>query len=222
MRFLRRLLAAGLSTATAVSASSLSSHSLSSVFYSSKIPTAAEIPTLTSSQFTLALAHRLGLSMFYTLDEADIDAVLKAEVVDPVAELFGGSGKGNIVVHIGGVDREFWEDIKPVFNVASQSARIDKIILEQAEEVMGFKLQPTWVCDDDAETNDRIEVMSRNYVCSSLLAVCHPKLIMSSGLYCFRFHKMGQFTGGRHYRPSRAQSPGPIRPQESQTQSFSH
>ena len=164
MRFLRSLLAAGLSTV--VSASSLPSHELSSVYYSLKIPTSAEIPTLTNSQFTLALAHRLGLSIFHTIDEVDIDAVSKV-VVTPVVELLGGNRKGNIVVHIGGVDRFFLEGTKPVFNVASESARIDKSILAQAEEVMGFKLQPTWVCDDDTEVKDRIEILSRDYVWNS-------------------------------------------------------
>lgn len=170
MRFLQSLLATGVAV---VSASSLPSDNLSSVYYSLNIPTSAKIPTLTSSQFTLALAHRLGLSIFHTLDEADIDAISKVEVVSPVVELLGGNGKGNIVIHIGGVDREFLEEIKPIFNVASQSAMIDKSILAQADEVMGFKLQPTWVCDDDTEVKDRIEILSRNYVWGSLLAACH-------------------------------------------------
>lgn len=167
MRFLGSLLAAGLSTVAVATASSLPSRDVSSVYYkhSSKSPSeASDVPTLSPSQYNLALAHRLGLSQFYSINEQDdVDAITKIESIVPGAELLGGNGKGKLVVHITGVDREFFSDIKPTFNVASSSARINPSFFTQAEQVMGAELGAEHVPEENHE--DRIEVLSHSYVC---------------------------------------------------------
>lgn len=183
MRFLGSLLATGLSTIVVATASSLPSCDFSSVYY--KLPSDSsspntEIPNLTTSQFTLALAHRLGLSQFHSLSEQDdVDAINKIDSVLPTVELFGGNGKGKLVVHITGVDRELFSDIKPTFNVASKSARIDPSIFKHAEAAIGAKLKSEWVSSPSAESDgglykvsekdasrDRIEVLADSFVCS--------------------------------------------------------
>ncbi|KAF8424576.1 hypothetical protein EV426DRAFT_573799 [Tirmania nivea] len=167
MRFLGGLLATGLSTIAVATASSLPSRDVSSIYYkhsSKNPPENTDIPTLSGPQFTLALAHRLGLSQFHSLTQQDdIDAITKIDAAVPGAELLVGGGKGKLVVHISNVQREMFSDIKPTFNVDSKQAPIDQSIFTQAEEVMGAGLRPEWILDVNYESTDRIEVLSNSF-----------------------------------------------------------
>ena len=184
MRFLESLLAAGLSTIAVAAASSLPSHSVSSVYYkhsSKSLSGNIDIPTLSPSQFTLTLAHRLGLSQFHSLTQQDdIDTITKIDAVVPGVELLGGNGKGKLVVHISNVQREMFSDIKPTFNVDSKQALIDQGIFKQAEEVMGAGLRPEWILDVNYDSTDRIEVLSNSFVCNVSL---HSRLYAVTNSY---------------------------------------
>ena len=170
MRSLGSLLAVGLSTIAVATASSLPSRDVSSIYYkhSSKNPSGdTDIPTLSRPQFTLALAHRLGLSQFHSLTQQDdVDAIMKIDAVVPGAEFLGGNGKGKLVVHISNVQREMFSGIKPTFNVDSKQAPVDQSTFNQVEEYLGAGLQPEWILDANYDTTDRIEVLSNSFVCN--------------------------------------------------------
>jgi len=188
MRFLGSLLAAGLSTiATVATASSLPSRDVSSVYYkySSKSPSGnTDIPTLSRPQYTLALAHRLGLSQFHSLThQDDVDAITKIDAVVPGAEFLGGGGKGKLVVHISNVRREMFSDIKPTFNVDSKQVPIDQSLFQQAEEVMGAGLRPERIMDVNYDSTDRIELLSNSFVCNVSPYPCLDAVTDKSGIY---------------------------------------
>ncbi|KAF8456246.1 hypothetical protein BGX38DRAFT_1139970 [Terfezia claveryi] len=168
MRFIGSLLAAGLSTIAVATACSLPSRDISSVYYkpSSKNPSEnTDIPTLSRLQFTLALAHRLGLSQFHSLTQQnDVDAITKIDAAVPRVEFLEGDGKGKLVVHISNVHREMFSDIKPTFNVDSKQAAIDQSIFKHAEEVMGAGLRPEWILDVNYDSTNRIEVLSNSFL----------------------------------------------------------
>ncbi|KAF8469601.1 hypothetical protein BDZ91DRAFT_781643 [Kalaharituber pfeilii] len=141
MRLLGGLLAAGLSTMAA--GSSTPSRDFSSVYYSKTPALQGDAPTLTKSQLDLALAHRLGLSQFHTLDsQSDIEAITKLDSAVSSAEFLGeGERRGKVLVELTNVQTDFGPHRSPTFNVKSKSVEVGDSIITKTETITGYMAQ---------------------------------------------------------------------------------